>query len=81
MDWQPIETAPRDGTRVLLYCAGGDIAAAEYVVASDGFAGWEVSHTETSAIYLAVRATHWMPLPPPPTPSAESASAARGETP
>ena len=26
MDWQPIETAPKDGTRVRLLCPGGEDA-------------------------------------------------------
>jgi len=67
MGWQPIETAPKDGTQVLLHLSDGQATVAEYVMATDGFAGWEVAHTERGAIYLMIRATHWMPLPEPPT--------------
>lgn len=56
--WQPIETAPRDGTKLLLCAVRGDeIAmcfglAGDYVPVGDG------------ATFR--KATHWMPLPPPP---------------
>ena len=65
-EWQPIETAPRDGRRVLVWVA--DACPARHAFASlwffstdgrlgggaDGFngTGWNI--------------THWMPLPVPP---------------
>jgi len=70
MDWQPIETAPKDGTRVLLYCAKAStqtkwrqgMQAVDYWRTREnaGFEGWgkfNKSHFP---------ATHWMPLPEPP---------------
>lgn len=60
-EWQPIETAPRDGTEVLLwtgddveigYHAGGPLMAPHQWLTRDG---------------VRVVATHWMPQPPPPT--------------
>ena len=70
-EWEPIETAPRDGTAILLWGPpqGGDeatLAVAEYHVESDGFAGWETGHTDNKRIYLHHRVSHWMPLPAPP---------------
>ena len=59
-DWQPIETAPRDGISILL---AHDIF--EYVVI--GF--WsETEDTEMWAGtgYDGAFPTHWMPLPAPP---------------
>lgn len=60
--WQPIETAPRDGTRVLLYREEWD---------HPEIIGW------WAAAYQCFRSwpgepwaqpTHWRPLPPPPAP-------------
>ena len=58
MDWQPIETAPKDGSRVLV------VSGEEYHVASwhgDNGYGLEWFNDE-----IMVPATHWMPLPSPP---------------
>jgi len=53
--WQKIETAPKDGTTVLLYIpdAGGGIACGH----------WDVRWCASE--YLVVP-THWRALPPPP---------------
>jgi len=55
--WQPIETAPRDGTPVLAYWPGE--AAMFGVVMWDGD-DWRESE------YVWRYPTHWMPLPQPP---------------
>jgi len=62
MDWQPIETAPRDGTLILI--AGGtffgvDIAAWR----RDGWCGGYGAEYDGEYWH---KPTHWMPLPPPP---------------
>ena len=51
--WQPIETAPTDGTHLLLLTPKGRIA--------DGF--WSLKYNVWSWIYDLVEPTHWMPLP------------------
>lgn len=60
MEWQPIDTAPRDGTPVLL--ASDQIAGGYQVVASwesDGNPGWECEcHTR----YHPDAFTHWQRL-------------------
>jgi len=59
MDWKPIETAPKDGRRVLLYWPHW----AHYpIVGLYGVYGW------ASEVALAKEPgpTHWMPLPKPP---------------
>lgn len=73
MTWQPIETAPRDGTWVLVY------EPREYEprvhVAHWGTPEWHggPSTWVTMALgpnpdtYNADDASHWMPLPPPPS--------------
>jgi hypothetical protein len=63
--WQPIETAPKDGTSVLLYTASGLI---------EGY--WSFGEWEQCAIYctydgaggpaFGCKPTHWMPLPASP---------------
>ncbi|RLK56255.1 uncharacterized protein DUF551 [Stenotrophomonas rhizophila] len=56
--WQPIETAPRDGTRLLLF-GDGDMVAAYFNV---GYATWDDGdhHDDIQGL------THWQPLPAAP---------------
>jgi hypothetical protein len=58
MSWQPIETAPKDGTSLLVY-SDERIIAAFWSVPADDWA--EVVHG-----YTFYPPTHWMPLPEPP---------------
>lgn len=51
MDWQPIETAPRDGARIL-------VSDGKSVTEGYWRRGWWIPAT--------ILPTHWMPLPPPP---------------
>jgi hypothetical protein len=66
--WQPIETAPRDGTNILIVNASGRADWGHNVprVACWQKDGWWGYH-ETEQI-TPHRATHWMPLPSPPSP-------------
>jgi hypothetical protein len=74
--WRPIETAPKDGTEILLY---GDWAGETQGIGlrhimlvgfwRDGrtdYPGyeWDVSGTDGYAAWM--KSTHWMPLPPHP---------------
>ena len=52
MMWQPIETAPKDGSFILLATPKGRIA--------DGF--WSLVYGVWSWPYVMVEPTHWMPL-------------------
>ena len=76
-EWQPIETAPKDGTLILLrgYWAGEingiEANKKETLVCSyDGemtdYGGyhWTVQGTDAYAAWM--KPTHWMPLPDPP---------------
>jgi hypothetical protein len=57
--WRPIETAPKDGTVVLVFAAARDgLSAFQCTAAYHEDAGWCVDELR--------EATHWMPLPPPP---------------
>ena len=75
MEWQPIETAPRDGTRVLIANDEGAIDVAGYVEewheqsvfvrkARDGdvfkSVREDVGYWDTDIAYCPI---HWMPLP------------------
>lgn len=76
MDWQPIETAPKDGRPILAASTNHD--ACEVVCWQDGedsgatdpdavCEGWVNSGTNKDRFYANPRwFTHWMPLPPPP---------------
>lgn len=61
-EWQPIETAPKDGTEILIYSRYGD----QYVVSyDDSFirAPWRIRNEEGLNENIP---THWMPLPETP---------------
>lgn len=71
-EWQPIETAPKDGTTVLLYREVVPFKVVGYGRWEDvlGISGW-ISYGfhrgggDASNLGLAAP-THWMPLPAPP---------------
>ena len=72
MQWQPIETAPKDGTRILAYWPDtyGNNSA---VQVETWWGPWGKASTWQSAFEWADGAcvpTHWMPLPPPPSEAA-----------
>ena len=60
-DWQPIKTAPKDGTQVLGYFDGHVVVMLWFTYSND-YTCWETVDAETE-----VDPTHWMPLPNPPT--------------
>lgn len=64
MNWQPIETAPKDyGKNVLLFGNGPNTWQSSYVgcwYEKDGVYGW---HSLGEGM---MSPTHWMPLPEPP---------------
>lgn len=61
-EWQPIETAPKDGSRLLAYSKGWDHEQKDQEIAwwneSSGLFRWQSG--------TIVKPTHWMPLPSPP---------------
>lgn len=72
--WQPIETAPRDGTTVVVYFKGhGPMTVAWEDPWGDGpeAATWCVTDHKHGPYpvrgYRTGDDTHWMPLPEPPT--------------
>ena len=79
MEWQPIETAPKDGTKILVFTAMGEIEMSEWYVSKnyryDHIEGdvYKKVLDEEVGLWNSNYPTHWMPLPKPP--SAESAKA------
>jgi len=55
-EWQPIKTAPTDGTDILIYNEMGFIVEAWY----------QKDHWAHPFGVESIEPTHWMPLPPPP---------------
>lgn len=84
-EWQPIETAPKDGTLVDLWVVFDYAGTGDY---DDGIRAhrWSAAHWDgdywvsneghrTDNFVAKVTVTHWMPLPKPPT----STDTAKGE--
>lgn len=72
MEWQPIETAPKDGTTVIIGRDMGDFGFVRGYGRFDGkdgsfLSGW-ISHgfSEYHGNLGLAHPTHWMPLPEPP---------------
>ena len=65
MKWQPIETAPRDGTRVLLF--DPQRIPNEMIGRWRGTAWWgDLTPSGKCRIWRDDSGCLWMPLPPPP---------------
>jgi uncharacterized protein DUF551 len=77
-EWQPIETAPKDGTAILVYgpellretngnCAVVRWDASGYATEQSSIKWWVVSDGKFGPYDLrGPSPTHWMPLPDPP---------------
>ena len=72
-DWQPIETAPKDGTIVDLWvygdrCTNCFWCTGEEFDDEDYTPHWRQQYSEAAgpSFGLDAEPTHWMPLPPPP---------------
>jgi hypothetical protein len=74
-DWQPIDTAPKDGTRVLICTARGFVTDARWSESAcfggqeRDRPGWQMHYCDDDPWYSEAteNATHWMPLPEPPS--------------
>jgi hypothetical protein len=73
-DWQHIETAPKNGTRIIVLEAGrypymaawASFYSPFYRAEVDGW--WTSSDPSQAHVTLPEDATAWMPLPEPPAP-------------
>ncbi|MBP9786036.1 MAG: DUF551 domain-containing protein [Acinetobacter sp.] len=73
MEWQPIETAPKDGTKILVFCKPDEIFTATWGKWTDAY-GNDWKETECWCVYdcedafyshllRGDRVTHWQSLP------------------
>lgn len=77
MDWQPIETAPRDGTDVLLFYPLEGLRHdwnPQVVIAgwrdysrAPQLSGWVFQSRGVRGYSATFQPTHWQPLPTPPS--------------
>ena len=63
--WRTIESAPKDGTRVLLYTPDALAIEAIFTATYDMGAWWESRDLDEPNVNCPP--THWMPLPTPPS--------------
>ena len=67
-NWQPIETAPRDGTRIIGACRYYTkiLAYSEAIEADEHFPHRVPARWEDDGEGFALEPTHWLPIPPLP---------------
>ncbi|CAB4188119.1 Domain of unknown function DUF551 [uncultured Caudovirales phage] len=65
-EWQPIETAPKDGTWILGYWRDQRITEYPRVIFANDCSQHDVWYTADNRDFGPVYPTHWMPLPEPP---------------
>lgn len=70
--WQPIETAPKDGTRIWCWNGVGQTDAAWINPYKDKLYLWCDNYRR----YISPLPTHWMPLPQPPKPTGQEKAGA-----
>ena len=77
MEWQPIETAPKDGTNILAWNYNPNYLVNPYIAwfgvdlneADDRKKEWLTGDGDdfsTGHYFTPCQPTHWMPLPEPP---------------
>lgn len=64
MNWQPIETAPKDGTRIILHWSD-KVVPGFYLDNSKSLAPWAGFRTMSGEATPTGKPTHWMPFPAP----------------
>lgn len=64
MSWKPASTAPRDGTRIIIFYGAPVVAGWEYIRVTNKM-GWVIVNSEWVADDMV---THWMPVPRGPEP-------------
>ena len=64
-EWQPIATAPKDGSGILIV-AGGLVFEAFWDYMHDVNVWRYANMTDDQSLSEIIEPTHWMPLPTPP---------------
>ncbi len=65
-DWQPIASAPKDGTRFLAAWKVGNIGIVWWLKDYQAFTDGDFDRCHTPRQFSASWFTHWRPFPPPP---------------
>lgn len=65
-EWQPIETAPKDGTTILTWQKGFKPATSRWVEKTTPKHGYKSSGWYDSGFDAKAFPTHWKPIPTPP---------------
>lgn len=66
-DWKPINTAPRDGSEVLLYSPHlDDVWVGAWTTGRDNIRNCDWADFVTVSLERGLNPTRWMPLPAPP---------------
>lgn len=67
-EWQPIETAPRDGTEILGWCEIGVVVVSwnEQRFHKNPKPYWDSNRQSVTWMREYCQPTHWQPLPQPP---------------
>ena len=71
MKWQPIETAPKDGTEILVFCPYEGVGSVFWRKSKNNHrGGWQVCSFDVADFETNAEPcpTHWLPLPAAPTP-------------
>lgn len=67
-EWQPIETAPKDGREILAFAQGSHGLNDTFFAVAQWANGDPDMWTGSGWFWpFAIRPTHWMPLPAPPS--------------
>jgi hypothetical protein len=65
--WRPIETAPRDGTLIDIWCDGERLPDCCWDPHGFGNTGWQQKYAEVPNFFpINGTPTHWMPRPEAP---------------
>ena len=67
--WQPITTAPRDGTRILGFVPHWpeeERIGVMFLRDGEAWQAWFLIHDEDGEYYYDVEPSHWQPIPGPP---------------
>lgn len=86
MEWQPIETAPKDGSVILVYRDDQGVFTAHYVE-EDAHLSNAMNPPEGDYYWFSTGGddltnempTHWMPLPPAPNTAAPTQPASKAD--